>query len=107
VLGNLSAAQYEGGDYKNCVENAEKALAILSGIETSDGAKVEKLERRILKAKVHCDQSTEDEQTDTRLRLINSVPGMGIRRGVLGCHRISLITWLSRTFIASCIGPIL
>jgi tetratricopeptide (TPR) repeat protein len=45
-LGNLSAAQFEIGNYTECISTAEKALTLLNDAKDSSAAAVDKLNRK-------------------------------------------------------------
>jgi hypothetical protein len=71
-LGNLSAAQFEIGNYTQCISTAEKALTLLNDAE-KDGASADKLKRRIGRARAHCTQTTETELVEGRSKLLSNI----------------------------------
>lgn len=76
-LGNLSAAQYEIGEYNQCIQTAEKALDVLDATEDPSSAAQDKLKHRITKAKAHdvpWSANDQVDQVDRRLRLIEALP---------------------------------
>jgi hypothetical protein len=55
ALGNLSAAQFEIGEYTQCISTAEKVLKVLNGTNKDNSTvAAEKLKRRISRAKANC-----------------------------------------------------
>lgn len=73
-LGNILGAQYELGQYRQCIETAENALAILGDTEDPTLVAVERLKQRIMKAKAQHVFFGEDEQAERRLRILGTVP---------------------------------
>jgi tetratricopeptide (TPR) repeat protein len=72
-LGNLSAAQFEIGDYTQCISAAEKALTLLNGADKSV-ASADKLKRRIGRARAHYSQTPETELVEGRSESLNNIP---------------------------------
>jgi tetratricopeptide (TPR) repeat protein len=72
---NLSAAYYEVGSYKECIAKAEQSLpmAKASG-EDNVAFQVEKLEKRLAKAKLNYYQPSINEQVRARLRILKELP---------------------------------
>jgi hypothetical protein len=72
-FGNLSAAQFEIGDYTQCISTAEMALTLLNGADKFV-ASADKLKRRIGRARAYCSQTPETELVEGRSELLNNIP---------------------------------
>jgi hypothetical protein len=72
-FGNLSAAQFEIGDYTQWILTAEMALTLLNGAYKS-AVSADKLKRRIGRARAHYSQTPETELVEGRSESLNNIP---------------------------------